>query len=95
MIRTQISLDERQMTRLRAVAARRGISIAAVVREAVDAALEADPDDAERRREAALGAVGAHVGSDEDRGRPVAAGHDAYLVGVYRAGRSTGETSPR
>ena len=43
MIRTQISLTEEQMQRLRAEARRRGVPIAAVVREAVDRVVPADP----------------------------------------------------
>jgi hypothetical protein len=43
MIRTQISLTEEQMQRLRAEAQRRKVPIAEVVRDAVDRALPADP----------------------------------------------------
>lgn len=48
MIRTQISLTDRQMERLRREAKRRDVSIAAVVREAVDRFV---PDEDERRVE--------------------------------------------
>lgn len=51
VIRTQISLDERQMDGLRELARRRGVSMAELVREAVDALLEAPtPDQWERAR---------------------------------------------
>jgi hypothetical protein len=43
MIRTQISLSEDQMRRLRRAARERGISIAAVIREAVERSVP-DPD---------------------------------------------------
>jgi predicted DNA-binding protein len=48
MIRTQIQLTEEQAARLKAVAARRGISMAEVIRQAVDSAVsrtgDRDPD---------------------------------------------------
>lgn len=46
MIRTQISLTEEQMSRLRRAASARGVSIAAVIREAVDSSV---PDEAADR----------------------------------------------
>ena len=42
MIRTQISLTEDQMRRLREEARRRGVPIAEIVRDAVDRAVPAD-----------------------------------------------------
>jgi hypothetical protein len=58
MIRTQISLTEEQMRRLRAEARRRGIPIAQVVREAVDRAVPADPDGRRARHERLMSAAG-------------------------------------
>ncbi|MGH8991656.1 MAG: CopG family transcriptional regulator [Acidimicrobiia bacterium] len=49
MIRTQISLDDEQMEALRALARRRGVSLAALLRQAVDALL-ADPTPGRRQR---------------------------------------------
>jgi predicted DNA-binding protein len=44
VIRTQISLTEEQMDRLRRVARRRHTSIAAIIRDAVDATVTEDSD---------------------------------------------------
>jgi hypothetical protein len=56
MIRTQISLTEEQMLSARAVAKRRGISLAQLVRTALDDLLESAPEEAIRAR--AIQAVG-------------------------------------
>jgi hypothetical protein len=58
MIRTQISLTEDQMRRAKRCAARRGISLAALIREALDRALDTDAD--QRRRHIASEAVGGY-----------------------------------
>lgn len=58
MERTQISLTADQMRRLRAEAKRRRVPIAAVVRDAVDRVVPADPGDRRARFERALDAVG-------------------------------------
>lgn len=58
MFRTQISLTEDQMRRLRAEARRRRVPIAEVVREAVDRAVPRDPGDRAARFERALAAAG-------------------------------------
>ncbi len=49
MIRTQISLDDAQMEALKALARRRRVSLAALLREAVDALL-ANPAPEQRQR---------------------------------------------
>lgn len=77
MIRTQISLTEDQMRRLRAEARRRHTSIAALLRDAVDRTI---PDEAEmraRRIDALLGAAGS-VASGSGT---VARDHDDVLAG--------------
>lgn len=58
MIRTQISLTEDQMRRLRREARRRGVPIAEVVRDAVDRLVPTDPGNRQARLERALSAVG-------------------------------------
>jgi hypothetical protein len=55
MIRTQISLDGRQMEGLRELARRRNVSMAELVREAVDALLEAPTPDQWERAKAVIG----------------------------------------
>lgn len=79
MIRTQISLTEAQMARLRDAARRRSVSIAAVVRDAVDEHLDRDPDDRERRWRRAVDAIGAFSDTLPAPFGSVAEHHDAYL----------------
>ena len=75
MIRTQITLTEEQHRRLARVARARGVSMAEVIRQAVDRVV---PDEGQERRERwerALAAVGSHRS-----GLPhVAEEHDAHL----------------
>lgn len=67
------------MARLRDAAERRGTSIAAVVREAVEEALDRDADHRALLWERAWEAVGAFSGDGED----VAVNHDEYLDEAY------------
>jgi hypothetical protein len=55
VIRTQISLTEDQMRRLRVEARRRRVPVAAVVREAVDRLVSEEHEERRRRFERALG----------------------------------------
>ena len=73
MIRTQISLTEEQMRRLRAEARRRHVPIAAVVRDAVDRMVPVDPEGRHARWERALRAAGRFDSGTGD----VASDHDA------------------
>ena len=76
MIRTQIQLTEEQSRRLRAAAARRGVSMSELIRQGIDAALaqEAGPtrDELVRR---AVEAAGKFRSSRHD----IARRHDRYL----------------
>lgn len=77
MIRTQIQLTEEQAARLRRLADREGVSLAAVIRRAVDSLVDrADRDDATER---ALSAIGAGSSGLPD----VGAEHDRYLDESY------------
>jgi hypothetical protein len=58
MIRTQVSLTEEQMRRLRAEARRRQVPIAEIVREAIDRSIPEDPGERRARHERLLGAAG-------------------------------------
>ncbi len=73
MIRTQIQLTERQARALRQLATSEGLSMAELIRRAVDRVL-AEPGD-EMRRERALAAVGKFRSGRGD----VARRHDEYL----------------
>jgi hypothetical protein len=80
MERTQISLTAAQADRLRRLARRRGTSMAALIREAVDRVHPTgDPFDDERWSRA-LAVVGAFAGPDTD----VAREHDRYLEDAFR-----------
>jgi hypothetical protein len=75
MIRTQISLTDEQMTRLRAEARRRGVSIARVVRDAVDSQVPDAEASRQSRHERALAVAGAFRSMRGD----LAAHHDELL----------------
>lgn len=73
MIRTQISLTEDQMRRLRRESVRRGVPIAEVVRDAVDRVVPEDPGGRRALLERALTAVGRFGSGSGD----IAERHDA------------------
>jgi hypothetical protein len=76
MIRTQITISEQQARRLRRLAADRGVSMARLVREAIDAYA---PDDAAARalrRERVLAAAGRFDSGLTD----ISERHDDYLA---------------
>jgi hypothetical protein len=77
VIRTQISLTEKQMTALKREAGRRRTSIAAVVRDAVDA--ELGRDDREERMRQILAVAGKYNSGHPD----IAENHDLYLDPDY------------
>ncbi len=72
MVRTQISLTDEQMRRLRIEARRRGVPIAAVVRDAVDRAVPGGPNSRHEAFARALAAAGRFNSGVGD----VAARHD-------------------
>ena len=78
MIRTQISLTDDQMRRLRAEARRRHVSIAAVIRDAVEARVP--PDDWDEVTERAMAVVGKYDSGYTD----IAENHDLYLDPDYQ-----------
>jgi predicted DNA-binding protein len=79
MIRTQIQLTEEQAGRLKQLAADRGISMAEVVREAVDEKLSGGRDEARWQR--ALAVVGKF--RDREGKTDVAERHDDYLAEAF------------
>ncbi len=74
MVRTQIQLTERQARELKKRAAEQGVSMATLIRDAVDAMLEADQVRARRRR-AIEAAGGFHSGRSD-----ISEEHDRYLA---------------
>lgn len=81
MVRTQIQLTEDQAQKLKAVAARRGISIAALIRQGVDALLSLHNEPSmDELYERAGRAAGAHRSGEAD----TASRHDDYLNEEYR-----------
>ena len=76
MIRTQISLTEKQMSRLRRAASARGVSIAAVIREAVDRSVPDEAADRLTRQRRAFGLAGAFSSGHTD----TADRHDEVLA---------------
>ncbi len=76
MIRTQISLTEDQMRRLRRVASERGTSIAALVRDAVDRTVPDEAQDLLERQQRAFALAGAFASGHSD----TAERHDDVLA---------------
>ena len=66
VIRTQISLTEAQMERLRREARRRHTSIAAIIRDAVDATVTDEDSDLLARQRRAFGLAGAFSSGRSD-----------------------------
>jgi len=84
MIRTQVQLTEEQMRRLRDLAAKRGVSMAEIIRQAVDVMVRSGGDiPPEERRRRALQAVGRFASGHRDTGEE----HDKYLDEAYGSQR--------
>ena len=83
MIRTQIQLTEEQAAKLKRLAAERDVSMAEVIREAVDGL--PDHNDRAERYARALAAVRRGGFRDIEGKTDVAARHDKYLADIYEA----------
>ena len=80
MIRTQIQLTEKQAKELKELAARQGVSMAEMVRQAVDGLLEGlGTVSVEERRRRAMALVGQFRSGRSD----VSEKHDEYLAEGY------------
>lgn len=77
MIRTQIQLTEKQSELLREMSARRGVSIATLVRQAVDGIIARS---GESSREDLYRRAARPVGRFRSGRRDVSTRHDAYLA---------------
>ncbi|MGH2460718.1 MAG: ribbon-helix-helix protein, CopG family [Chloroflexota bacterium] len=77
VVRTQIQLSEEQAGKLKELAARRGVSMAELVREAVEAILAESNQRDQRRR--AIEVIGKFPGPPD-----LSTNHDAYLAEDYR-----------
>jgi 16S rRNA U516 pseudouridylate synthase RsuA-like enzyme len=81
MVRTQIQLTEEQSRRLKRVAARKGVSVAELIRRSIDTALVSDDlpdrDEIKSRARAVFGAF-ADTRSD------VSENHDQYLSEAFQ-----------
>lgn len=80
MIRTQIQLTEAQANRLKSIAARKGISVAEVIRQAVDSvATHAELADPDARYERARRIAGRFRSGSTD----ISIRHDDHLAGSF------------
>lgn len=79
MIRTQIQLTEHQAATLKRVAREHGVSMASVIRDAVDSVI--DEADRQARVERAIAAIGGFVDGAPDAAR----NHDRYLEDAWGA----------
>ena len=84
MVRSQIQFSSEQLERIRAIARSQGVSIAEVVRRAVDHYSEQKvPDAAETALRARARAVTGRYGSGHS---DTSADHDRYLARAFRSG---------
>ena len=80
MIRTQVQLTERQLLRLREIAAKRGLSISELVRTGVEHILShAERGEHGDQAQSAIAAAGRFHSGHVD----IARRHDAYLAAAY------------
>lgn len=78
MIRTQVQLTEEQARLLRRTAAERGVSMAELIREAVDGQFRDAPTQTARTR--AINSIGGFRSGNSD----ISAKHDDYLADAFR-----------
>lgn len=81
MIRTQVQLTERQAEALRRRAMRENVSIAELVRQAVDAFTRGEPASERERRNRAIRASGRFASGLRD----TSSRHDDALVDAFRS----------
>lgn len=81
MVRTQIQLTEEQYEKLKAASERRGISMAALIRQSIDAFLSQhyEPSPQEIYQRAARAAGAHHSGTSDTASR-----HDDYLAEEFQ-----------
>ncbi len=82
MIRTQVQLSDSQMEQLKELAHRRGVPVAALIREGADIIIRSSGavDAAQQRRRAMAAAGRFHSG-----GKDLAAAHDRHLAEAFGA----------
>ena len=80
MIRTQIQLTEEQSHALKSLAARRGVSVAELIRQSVDSFIRSSTGlNVHERRLRAIAAAGRFRSGQDD----IAMNHDHYLAEAY------------
>ena len=80
MVRTQIQITEEQAKAVRRIALSRHVSVAELIRRAVDVMLKSNPvADPEEKRQRAIEIVGKFSSGKHD----IAKGHDRYLADAY------------
>jgi hypothetical protein len=81
MVRTQIQLTEEQAKTLKRIAESRHLSVAELIRSAVDRMIKSSPAvDIEERRQRAMDIVGRFRSGKRD----ISISHDTYLEDAYR-----------
>jgi hypothetical protein len=81
MLRTQVQFTPVQARRLRAIARRQGISVAELVRQAVDRTLQDESQKPVARYKAAAGLIGAFA--DREGAKDLSRRHDDHLREAY------------
>lgn len=82
MVRTQIQLTEAQARALKELAARQGVSMAALIRQGVERIIEDDEETRKEKWRRALAVMGRF--HDIEGARDVSVNHDKYLAEAYQ-----------